>query len=105
MSRRREFRGVKVLAADINVAPNYTLDTVETIVTHPEVRIRGLLLTLKLLDWKLADELAGISRSHSQLGLRPCESAAIAPQPAGSVRGGEAKITAHQSPFCFNVPL
>jgi 23S rRNA (cytidine2498-2'-O)-methyltransferase len=55
--RRREFRGVKYLAADINVAPNYTLDTVENIVTHPEVNIRGLLLTLKLLEWKLADEL------------------------------------------------
>ncbi len=55
--RRREFRGVKVLAADINVAPNYTLDTVENIVMHPEVSIRGLLLTLKLLDWKLAESL------------------------------------------------
>jgi 23S rRNA (cytidine2498-2'-O)-methyltransferase len=55
--RRREFRGVKVLTADINVAPNYTLDTVEHIVTHPEVNIRGLLLTLKLLEWKLAEQL------------------------------------------------
>lgn len=55
--RRREYRGVKYLAADINVAPNYTLDTVENIVTHPEVNIRGLLLTLKLLDWKLAEEV------------------------------------------------
>lgn len=55
--RRREFRRVKYLTADINVAPSYTLDTVEAIVTHPEVTIRGLLLTLKLLDWKLADQL------------------------------------------------
>ncbi|HTQ37987.1 MAG TPA: SAM-dependent methyltransferase [Pirellulales bacterium] len=55
--RRREFRKVKYLAADINVAPAYTLDTVEAIVTHPEVKIQGLLLTLKLLDWKLAEQL------------------------------------------------
>jgi 23S rRNA (cytidine2498-2'-O)-methyltransferase len=55
--RRREFRKVKYLAADINVAPSYTLDTVEAIVMHPEVSIRGLLLTLKLLDWKLAEQL------------------------------------------------
>jgi 23S rRNA (cytidine2498-2'-O)-methyltransferase len=55
--RRREFRKVKYLTADINVAPSYTLDTVEAIVTHPEVKIQGLLLTLKLLDWKLADQL------------------------------------------------
>jgi 23S rRNA (cytidine2498-2'-O)-methyltransferase len=55
--RRREFRGVRWLTADINVAPHYTLDAVEAIVTHRDVRIEGLLLTLKLLDWNLADEV------------------------------------------------
>ncbi len=54
---RRQFSGVRWLAADINVAPGYTLDTVEAIVTHQAVRIEGLLLTLKLLDWKLAAEV------------------------------------------------
>jgi 23S rRNA (cytidine2498-2'-O)-methyltransferase len=57
--RRREFRGVRWLAADMNVAPAYTLDTVEAIVTHPAVNVRGLLLTLKLADWKLAEEIPG----------------------------------------------
>ncbi len=52
--QRREFRKTRWLTADMNVAPQYTLDTVEAIVTHPEVEIRGLLLTLKLLDWDLA---------------------------------------------------
>jgi 23S rRNA (cytidine2498-2'-O)-methyltransferase len=55
--KRREFRGVRYLTADINVAPNYTLDTVENIVTHGDVRIEGVILTLKLLEWKLADEI------------------------------------------------
>jgi 23S rRNA (cytidine2498-2'-O)-methyltransferase len=55
--RRREFRKVRWLAADMNVAPQYTLDTVEAIVTHSEVDVRGLLLTLKLLDWSLAAEI------------------------------------------------
>jgi 23S rRNA (cytidine2498-2'-O)-methyltransferase len=55
--RRREFRDVKYLTADVNVAPTYTLDTVESIVTHANVNIRGLILTLKFLEWKLADEL------------------------------------------------
>ena len=41
----------------MNVAPAYTLDTVEAIVTHHEVDVRGLLLTLKLPDWKLAAEV------------------------------------------------
>jgi len=55
--RRRDFRKVRWLMADMNVAPPYTLDVVESIVTHPEVNVRGMLLTLKLLEWKLADEL------------------------------------------------
>lgn len=55
--RRREFRKIRWLAADMNVAPRYTLDAVEAIVTHPETRIRGLILVLKLADWALADEI------------------------------------------------
>lgn len=55
--RRREFAQVRFLTADMNVAPNYTLDVVEDIVMHPAVNIQGLLLTLKLFEWKLADEL------------------------------------------------
>jgi hypothetical protein len=41
----------------MNVAPRYTLDAVEAVVTHPENNIRGMILTLKLFEWKLADEL------------------------------------------------
>lgn len=55
--RRREFRGVTWLAADMNVAPETTLEAVEAIVTHEAVNIRGLLLTLKLLEWGMADLL------------------------------------------------
>ena len=33
--RRRDFRKIRWLTADMNVAPNYTLDAVEAIVTHP----------------------------------------------------------------------
>ena len=55
--RRREFRKTRWLVVDMNVAPRYTLDTVEAIVTHPEVNVRGMLLTLKLLEWSVADEM------------------------------------------------
>ena len=55
--RRREFRKVRWLFADINVAPTYTLDTVESIVTHADAHVQGLLLTLKLLEWSLAAEV------------------------------------------------
>lgn len=55
--KRRDFRDVKWLFADMNVAPSYTLDAVEDIVKHPAVHVRGLILTLKLLDWGHAAEL------------------------------------------------
>jgi 23S rRNA (cytidine2498-2'-O)-methyltransferase len=54
---RKAFHNVQWLAADMNVAPQYTLDAVEAVVTHPGIHIRGMLLTLKLSDWQLADEL------------------------------------------------
>jgi 23S rRNA (cytidine2498-2'-O)-methyltransferase len=64
--RRREFRKIRWLTADMNVAPDYTLDAVEAIVTHPEVHVRGMLLTLKLFTWDLADRIPEyLNRVHS----------------------------------------
>jgi len=54
---RREFLKVDWLTCDINLPPNYTLDTVKAIVTHPGVRFKGMLLTLKLVEWSLAEEI------------------------------------------------
>lgn len=54
---RRAFRKVRWLAADINAAPNYTLDAVESLVTYPQINIRGMILTLKLPDWALAHRI------------------------------------------------
>jgi 23S rRNA (cytidine2498-2'-O)-methyltransferase len=55
--RRSEFHGVRWLVADMNIAPQATLAEVEPIVTHPGVTIRGLVLTLKLSDWNLAEQI------------------------------------------------
>jgi 23S rRNA (cytidine2498-2'-O)-methyltransferase len=52
--RRREFQKIRWLAVDMNVAPEYTLEAVEAIVTHPRINIRGMLLTLKLPERALA---------------------------------------------------
>jgi 23S rRNA (cytidine2498-2'-O)-methyltransferase len=54
---RSELRDVRFVFADMNVAPNYTLDTVEALVTHEKVHVEGLVLTLKLIEWELADNL------------------------------------------------
>ena len=45
------------MTADMNVAPQTTLETVEALVTHPTVNVQGLLLTLKLLDWEMAEHI------------------------------------------------
>jgi 23S rRNA (cytidine2498-2'-O)-methyltransferase len=55
--RRHEFLGVRWLAADMNIAPQQALDDIEPIVTHPGVTIRGMIITLKLAEWSLADRL------------------------------------------------
>ena len=55
--RRKEFAKFKWLSIDTNVAPKHTLDTLEGIVTHESVHIHGMLITLKLLEWDLADQI------------------------------------------------
>lgn len=55
--KRREFRDVRWLVVDSNLEPPRTLKMVEDIVTHREVHIRGLLVTLKLPDWELAQHI------------------------------------------------
>lgn len=58
--KRREFRQIKWLFADSNIAPAEALEDVEAIVTHREVRIRGMLLTLKLSDWALLETVPAL---------------------------------------------
>lgn len=55
--RVRDLRDIRWLTVDINVAPEYTLTTVERIATHDAVPLRGIVMNLKLLDWKLAAQL------------------------------------------------
>ncbi len=55
--KRSELTHVKWLMSDSNVAPNYTLDSVEHIVSSKRTNIRGMLLTLKMIKWELAAEL------------------------------------------------
>lgn len=55
--KRAVFSEARWLLADASVAPNYTLDTVEAIVTHRDIEIEGLILTMKLTNWELADEI------------------------------------------------
>ncbi len=55
---RKQLKGVRWLAADMSVTPTYTLDAVEAMVKHADASIRGMVLTLKLSDWKLVEGLS-----------------------------------------------
>ncbi len=67
---RKELRGVRWLAADMNVTPTYTLDSVEEIVTSKATSIRGMILTLKFSDWKFAEQLPSYIERVQSWGFR-----------------------------------
>ncbi len=55
--RRKEFLGVRWLVTDVNLAPEATLNEVESVIRHPDVSIRGMVLTLKLSEWSWVERL------------------------------------------------
>jgi 23S rRNA (cytidine2498-2'-O)-methyltransferase len=68
--RHQEFAGVRWLVADMNIAPQATLDEVERIVRHPQTTIRGLILTLKFSDWSRAAQLPDLASCVRAWGYR-----------------------------------
>jgi 23S rRNA (cytidine2498-2'-O)-methyltransferase len=67
--RKKDMAEVEWLFADLNLVPNYTLDTVTEIVSHERVHVKGLILTMKLSDWKLLDKLPELRKRVSELGF------------------------------------
>jgi 23S rRNA (cytidine2498-2'-O)-methyltransferase len=55
--QRKIYRKVRWLTADMNVAPSYTLDVIEEIISRKDTRIDGMLLTLKILEPEIAFEV------------------------------------------------
>ena len=55
--KRTVFRKVRWIIADMNVAPGYVLDVLEELLTRQDVDVRGLLFTLKLFQWELAEDI------------------------------------------------
>lgn len=68
--KRSVFRDCQWLVMDANVAPNYTLDTVEGVLTRGGARPEGLVLTLKLTEPRLAEQLPRIAERLRRLGFR-----------------------------------
>ena len=55
--KKRYLADARWLSCDANIAPQQTLDMVESLVSNERTHFRGMLLTLKLPDWKLAHEI------------------------------------------------
>lgn len=68
-TKKRDLKDVKWLMADLNATPTYTLDTVSEFVTHESTRIRGLVLTLKMTDEKLAAQIPEVRKRVKELGF------------------------------------
>jgi 23S rRNA (cytidine2498-2'-O)-methyltransferase len=68
--KRDVFRDCRWLVMDANVAPNYTLDTLDGVLTAGGARPEGLVLTLKLTDPALAGELPSIAERIRGHGYR-----------------------------------
>ena len=68
--KRSVFRDCRWLVMDANVAPNYTLDTLDALLTQAGVRPEGLVLTLKLTGPKLAEQLPAIADRIRRHGYR-----------------------------------
>ena len=69
--RKKEFKDVKWLFSDVNVAPQYTLDIVTDILSSQYVnKIHGLILTLKLSDLELAADIPKWITAVKNLGFQ-----------------------------------
>ncbi len=68
--KRNVYQNCRWLVVDSNVRPDKTLTTVENIVTHRNVSIRGLLLTLKLKDYAMAEQIPEWLARIRQWGYR-----------------------------------
>jgi 23S rRNA (cytidine2498-2'-O)-methyltransferase len=68
--KRSVFRDCRWLVMDANVAPNYTLDTLDALLTQAGVRPEGLVLTLKLTNPRLAEKLPEVAQRIRRHGYR-----------------------------------
>jgi 23S rRNA (cytidine2498-2'-O)-methyltransferase len=68
--KRSVFRDCRWLVMDANVAPSYTLDTLDGVLTQSGARPEGLVLTLKLTNAALAGKLPQIAESIRRHGYR-----------------------------------
>lgn len=68
--RKKDFSAVKWLISDMSVTPTYTLDAIEEIVSHDRVSVTGVVMTMKLSDWKIVDDIPAFIKRARGLGFK-----------------------------------
>ena len=76
--RKKDFSSVKWLISDMSVTPTYTLDAVEEIVGHDRVLVTGVIMTMKLSDWKLVEDIPNFMKRARELGFKHVRSRQLA---------------------------
>jgi 23S rRNA (cytidine2498-2'-O)-methyltransferase len=71
---------------DVNLAPQVALITARRLAAHPRPALLGVLLTLKLDDWKAMRHIPRFLKSISAMGMEHGQGDAAAEQPHGAVR-------------------
>lgn len=69
VERRELPDSIQWILLDMNVAPNISLNTVERIAPAYADSLLGVILTLKLNDWKFTDEIPKLLRRVEKLGM------------------------------------
>ncbi len=67
--KKSDLQEVKWLFADLNMVPNYTLDTVSEIVSHDRINVKGMILTMKITDWKLIQDVPRLMKRVKEMGF------------------------------------
>jgi 23S rRNA (cytidine2498-2'-O)-methyltransferase len=68
--KRQLFREADYIFADLNVAPNYTLDVLEEAVSLTSKRFKSALFTLKLIHWNLVENIPQYIDRLKQTGFK-----------------------------------
>ena len=77
--KRRLFSKFRWLTCDANVAPTYTLEMLEDLVSYPTSRFEGLLLTIKLSSYDLVDQVPDYLSRIREWGFERVEVRQLAP--------------------------
>jgi 23S rRNA (cytidine2498-2'-O)-methyltransferase len=68
--KKRDFRPVNWLMADLNVDPQMTLDLVQEISNHEAANFKGVILTLKLTELSMVSKVPAMMKQMRELGFQ-----------------------------------